>query len=285
MFNKILVCVDPYPPGDTLLSCTIPLKKCGAEEVILAHIIEADTPGLDTMLLTQARPELERQQRLLEMAGFKVTIEMQRGVPAQTLHNLAETHDVSLIVIGTRCRGIGKTIVLGSISAALLHLTRRPVLLNRTTISEKTATSDCPDLFAHILFPTDFSEMAEIAFAYLETIVSASDYQVTLLHVQDDAGMAMQLGHRLPALQDLNTTRLQRLQLWLERSGVTKVDVEVLQGSPGEEIVKMAKAKGCSLILMGTRGKGITRELLLGSVAHQVVRHSEQPVLLIPTPQ
>ena len=284
MFNKILVCVDPYPPGDTLLSNVLSLKSCGASEVFLAYIFEADTPGLDNMLTTQARPELERQQGLLEESGLKVSIIIQRGVPAQALHDLADTHDVSLIVIGTHCRGIAETIALGSISASLLHLTRRPVLFSHTTMTEKATVSANQDLFAHILFPTDFSDTAEVAFAYLETIVSAMNCQVTLLHVQDGARLTPSLGHRLPTLQDLDTTRLQRLQLWLERSGATKVGVEVIQGNPGDEVVKMAKTKGCSLILMGTQGKGITRELLLGSVAHEVVRHAAQPVLLIPAP-
>jgi nucleotide-binding universal stress UspA family protein len=285
MFNKILVCVDPYPPGDTLLSSVIPLKECGAREVILAYIFETDTPGLDNMLIAQARPEMERQQRLMEGAGFKVTMVIQRGVPAQDLHNLAETHDVSVIAIGTHGRGLPETIVLGSVSARLLHLNRRPVLLSRTTIPEKAAAPAGRDLFAHILFPTDFSDTAEVAFAYLETMVSATDCQVTLLHVQDGDRPARHLGNRLPALRDLDATRLQRLQLWLERSGATKVGVEVVLGNPGDEVVKMAKDKGCSLILMGTQGKGITRELLLGSVAHQVVRHAAQPVLLIPALQ
>jgi nucleotide-binding universal stress UspA family protein len=36
---------------------------------------------------------------------------------------------------------------------------------------------------------------------------------------------------------------------------------------------------------MGTQGKGITREILLGSVAHQVAIHAGQPVLFIPALQ
>jgi nucleotide-binding universal stress UspA family protein len=83
-------------------------------------------------------------------------------------------------------------------------------------------------------------------------------------------------------LPEPDAARLQRLKLWLERSGVTEVGVELAYGRPGDEVVAMAKAKDCSLILMGTQGKGITQEFLLGSVAHQVVRHAEQPVLLIP---
>ena len=62
MFKKILVCVDPYPPDNNLISYAIFLKKLGAEEVILAHVIVDAPPGLDEMLINQARPELERQK-------------------------------------------------------------------------------------------------------------------------------------------------------------------------------------------------------------------------------
>jgi nucleotide-binding universal stress UspA family protein len=76
---------------------------------------------------------------------------------------------------------------------------------------------------------------------------------------------------------------LNRLRLWLERAGASEVDTELVQGGDAEdEIVNIAQSKECSLILMGTQGKGITREILLGSVAHQVARQAEQPVLFIP---
>lgn len=282
MFNRILVCIDPYPPGDNLLCCVLPMRQCGAKEIILAHILNADTPqALEGMVLAQALPEMNRQKKLLEEAGFTVTLAMPRGVPAQALHDLAETEEISLIVIGTHGRGITSTLALGSVSAKLLQLTRRPVLLSRAGMTVEV-THDCRELFSHLLFPTDFSDPAEIAFAYLETLTHARKGRVTLLHVQDGDRPAPHLGHRLPALRNLDAARLQRLKLWLERAGAPQVDVELVQGNPGDEVVKMAKIKGCSLILMGTQGKGITREILLGSVAHQVVRHAEQPILLIP---
>ena len=84
MFKKILVCVDPYPPGNNLIFCAVSLKKLGAEEVVLAHVIVDAPLGLDEMLIAQARPEMERQKQMLEKAGFKAAIAMEAGSPASS---------------------------------------------------------------------------------------------------------------------------------------------------------------------------------------------------------
>ena len=289
MFTKILVCVDPFTPNRKLLSCVAFLKQLGAAHVVLGHVIVADTPGLDKMLLTQARPEMERQKKILEAAGLAVAIEMPVGYPPRALNDLAETHDVSVIVIGTHGRGLLESMTLagsplGNVSAKLLQKCRRPVLLVRTAVPDKKEGTDECNLFTRVLFPTDFSDTAEVALLYLETLVRAIHCPVTLLHVQEDRPLpTLYPGRRSPDLHKVNAARLHRLQLWLENAGAPEVAMEIVQGGgAGDQIVTMAKAKGCSLILMGTQGKGITREILLGSVAHQVARQAEPPVLFIP---
>ena len=52
-------------------------------------------------------------------------------------------------------------------------------------------------------------------------------------------------------------------------------------GSPGVEIVKLAKKEDAHLIVMGTHGHGILGRALLGSVAHNVLTSCEIPVLLV----
>lgn len=290
MFKKILVCVDPYPPDNKLISCAVSLKKLGAEEVVLAHILVDAPSGLDGMLISQARPEMERQKHLLEEAGLRASITMETGIPAPSLNSLAEKEDVSLIIIGAQGRGLLESITLagsplGNVSAKLLHISRRPVLLIPGGLPAKDSGGEFPDPFARLLYPTDFSDTAEIAFAYLETMVRATQCPIIMLHVQNRSRPAPHLGHRLKELHNLDERRLQRLQGWLKGLGAQDVRIDLAQGDPGEEIVARATAGGCSLILMGTQGKSITREILLGSVAHHVARHATQPVLFIPSLQ
>ena len=52
-------------------------------------------------------------------------------------------------------------------------------------------------------------------------------------------------------------------------------------GDPVNEILKAAKQYNADLILMGSRGRGIIKEILLGSVSEGVVRKAEIPVMVI----
>jgi nucleotide-binding universal stress UspA family protein len=56
---------------------------------------------------------------------------------------------------------------------------------------------------------------------------------------------------------------------------------ELLFGDVAECVVNVAETRGCDLIVMGTRGLGPLRGLLLGSKAQRVVSLAQCPVLLV----
>lgn len=285
MFNKILLCTDLSPASEILVQCAGEMKNLGLEEVILAHVLYVvHTPGLVGGLDREARPYLEHQKQVLEKQGTKVIIETPVGIPAYALNDLAEKHDVSGIIIGLHGRSIAASITLGSVSSKLLQITQRPVLLIRTKLleDEEECLRECRNFFAHVLYPTDFSDTAERAFTYLETLVSALKCPVTLICVRERAEVAPHLAYRLEELRRLDSARLERMKTRLETLGAAQVSIELPFGIAGQEIVEIARAKGCSLILMGTRGKGLVQEIVPGSVAHHVARHAGLPLLFIP---
>ena len=55
----------------------------------------------------------------------------------------------------------------------------------------------------------------------------------------------------------------------------------IVVGDPAETLARMARERGCDLIVIGTRGMSAVANLLLGSVASRVLHLAEVPVLLV----
>lgn len=73
---------------------------------------------------------------------------------------------------------------------------------------------------------------------------------------------------------------LQNARDFLDRAGMA-YQYHITVGDSAEMIVRFAAEKGYDLIVMGPRGKGGVKELLLGSVTNKVMQLSKLPVLLI----
>lgn len=71
-----------------------------------------------------------------------------------------------------------------------------------------------------------------------------------------------------------------RARAKLEASGVTH-SVQMLEGEPASMIAEYARKNKFDLILIGSRGMSGLKELFLGSVSHNVVQHSQVPVLVV----
>jgi nucleotide-binding universal stress UspA family protein len=59
------------------------------------------------------------------------------------------------------------------------------------------------------------------------------------------------------------------------------VNEVLLFASPAESIIEVAETRKCDLIIMGTRGLGSLRGLLLGSQIHKVINLAKCPVLAV----
>lgn len=60
-----------------------------------------------------------------------------------------------------------------------------------------------------------------------------------------------------------------------------EVHTEILEGPPAEAILEVANARNSDLIIMGSRGLGRLRGVLLGSQTQKVVQHAPCPVLIV----
>jgi nucleotide-binding universal stress UspA family protein len=87
---------------------------------------------------------LDEAAALAAEHGVPVTFEVIAGVPADEIVAYADNHDVDLTVVGSRGRGAVASALLGSVSQAVLHESRRPVLIVRgSTLHAETPAEVC----------------------------------------------------------------------------------------------------------------------------------------------
>jgi nucleotide-binding universal stress UspA family protein len=74
---------------------------------------------------------------------------------------------------------------------------------------------------------------------------------------------------------------LARIEAVAKKAGVAFKGVEIVDPSPADSIVRVAKKEKCELIVMASHGRrGISR-LLLGSETNHVLTRSRMPVLVV----
>jgi len=57
-------------------------------------------------------------------------------------------------------------------------------------------------------------------------------------------------------------------------------ETELLEGSPAEVVLDLARSRDVDLIVVGSRGLGPTKGALLGSVSSEIVQRADRPVLV-----
>lgn len=157
-------------------------------------------------------------------------------------------------------------------------------------------------MFKKVLVPIDGSEIADAALDSVARVATA-ETTVLLLQVVDSAeriimqttpagygltGTSLTPGvvdSVIEAQRNSATSHLASAEGRLTAAGVANVETRILEGLPGDEIVRVATDEGCDLVVMGTHGRsGLTRAVM-GSVADHVVRHLDGiPVMLINPP-
>jgi len=141
------------------------------------------------------------------------------------------------------------------------------------------------ELYRNIVIETDGSENSRKAISCGIEIAKISVATVYIIHVVDTLSVVSDIwtaGKDL--IHDMmirdGKKILSETKKTIEDSGVEVKDV-LLNGHPGEEIIKFAENNNMDLIVMGTLGATGLEKFLMGSVAEKVVRHSKVPVMVV----
>jgi nucleotide-binding universal stress UspA family protein len=134
-----------------------------------------------------------------------------------------------------------------------------------------------------ILVPTDGSEHADKAVAFAADFAQKYDADIILLYVMSDLGTEhipdelrglARLAHVTITERDIRQAAANELLRHAEararEHGAARVQFIIEQGDPTKRILDRAKVRKADLIVMGSRGLGNLKGLLLGSVSHKV---------------
>lgn len=146
-----------------------------------------------------------------------------------------------------------------------------------------------PIRIERVLFPTDFSDLAQCAWDYAVGVAAKFGAELHCLYVVDDAYQywstlgpeSIPIGPPPEDLLQLGRTRMERFRNDHARTLPCSVATNVAMGRPFAEIIAYAREQKIDLIVMGTHGRGAIAHALLGSTTEKVLRKAPCPVMTI----
>lgn len=240
----------------------------------------------DTAIAEGAKAVLAEAEARVAGLGIPVEGTVATGDAAGVLVDMSSEH--SLAVVGTRGRGGFTERLLGTVSSALPAHAHCPTVV----VPHRTGADD-PDRrdgdtvheVSRIVVGVDGSPTSEVALRH--AVGQAETWDAELVAV---AGVPLGTGAGVLAWLPSQIDHEQVLadvqagldvivdQIQAEHPGVT-IKRHVLDGSGAELLTEFSSA--ADLVVVGSRGRGGFRGLLLGSTSQAVLHHSQCPVLVV----
>lgn len=284
-FRRILFPVDFSQRCRQSMSYVAGIARKFNSELTLLHALDLHDPfgygAMSSTVAYGAATDVLTQQRKLALADFcqdvltalPVERVMEIGEPADCITNYAEAHAVDLIVMPTHGRGRFRRVLLGSITAKVLHDTNRPVWT--TTHSESLASAEIHDILCAIDAFHDALRLIQIAEAV------AADY-----------GAELRLVHAIPAL---NTAGGEAQDPGFERFlfDTATRQIAARQAEAGTNFKAYIKAGSIPAVMRAAvlqynaglviAGRGELQEFLgpVRSSVYEIIRESPCPVLSV----
>ena len=138
-------------------------------------------------------------------------------------------------------------------------------------------------MFETVLVAVDGSKHSDAAFDVATDIAQKYGSQLFVLHVfQGGTGSGTLVSSDV---EDTNRSIGQQIlnsyEAKVNERHLQNVRMLLQEGDAAQRIMETAREVKCGLVLIGSRGRGGFKELLLGSVSHKVTNHADYPVLVV----
>ncbi|MHB0912720.1 MAG: universal stress protein [Armatimonadota bacterium] len=130
-----------------------------------------------------------------------------------------------------------------------------------------------------VLVTTDGSESSYQAVRQFIELTRATYHEIKILYVMPLLAVGRDAGYFEMEQQREGRTALDTVKSQFTQVGIA-VETELRQGIPANTILEIARSGNYDLIVMGHRGRGGFREILLGSVSKTIVHNAPCSVFI-----
>lgn len=251
------------------------------------HLLHGTDTGRSTETLTVGAPVAwydpqwpvrEGLRRVRERAPrLTVTASEAGRTPVPALRRAS--HGALLVVVGTSGHSAAGALLLGSTAAAVAASAHCPVV-----VVAHSPAADAPD---RVLVGLDGSGTAAAALEVAARWAQAHRSSLLVVHAwpggaptQGGSGVADDVDDIRGAARHREERRVAGWvrDLRARRPGLV-VTVRVVPGEPAATLVELSTQ--ARVVVMGSRGRGRLRGLVLGSVSEQVLHHAHCPVVVV----
>lgn len=242
----------------------------------------AANPAYRDALKADASQTVRRMSALLEgIPAERVrTVVVAEPSPAHALHDLAEAHQASIVVVGATRTGHAGRVLPGATAERLLHGAPCPVAV----VPEGYRTAGDFSI-RRIGVACTASKEAKAAVAAAVEVARALGAELEVIGVVcvDLYGTSAMMGGRSYVVSGDDIERSVQEELDALVVGLpadVKAEAVVLEGDPAEQIVN--RTTGLDLLVIGSRGYGPLHAVLAGAVSGRVAHDAHCPVIVVP---
>ncbi|HSZ13710.1 MAG TPA: universal stress protein [Solirubrobacteraceae bacterium] len=267
MFDSVLVGVDGSANGRDAIA--LAARLAGTQgKLMLAHVHRGE-------VAEELRDSHELLERDRANAGVQAElISVVASAPGRGLHQQAEQLHADLLVVGSCSRGALGRAMLGDDTRAALNGASCAVAVAPVGYAAHAAP------FATVGVAYNGSPESIAALAAAREIAAPTQARIRALEVISVPSVAYTgivpaaLGESIDVLLDQARSRMAEL---------ADVEGSAVYGLAGEELAKLGE--DVDLLVVGSRGYGPVRRLVLGSTSEYLQRHARCPLLVLPRMQ
>jgi nucleotide-binding universal stress UspA family protein len=298
MYSKILVPLDGSKTSEKVLpyarylagKFNLPVELLAVLDIaeMATHISAEKARHLDTMIEDGMRASTTYIRGVATtFPDGKVTCTVEKDRAEEAIINKAEADGGTLITMATHGRSGLNRFLLGSVAEKVLRGSANHLLLVRATETGQTTGEAA---FKSIIVPLDGSELAESVLPSVATMAKELNLEVVLFrayhipynaYAGDDGYYAVNYDELIAGVRDEAKEYLDKKVEEMKKLGGAKVSAVIKEGFAGDEIIALGRKTPDALIAMCSHGRSGVKRFVLGSVTENVVRHSDDPVLVV----